>query len=86
MSEISEVLRILAKDGGHLKTMDCAALSLAADELDRFEMTQAALIESQAARIALNERLLSLIGRRNEGVLAPISAPCVATMYQWGSV
>lgn len=28
MSEIAEVPRILAKDGGQLKQMDCAALSL----------------------------------------------------------
>ena len=62
MSDTLDELRIIASDGGTLSKADCAVLNRAADELENaYRMlisTQAALIESQARRLALRERVL----------------------------
>lgn len=81
MTDIVEELRVMAKDGGHLTLQDRQVIARAAEIVEEMTKTQAALIESQAMRIALNDRLLGLVNERNAKALAPISARCEWTMW-----
>lgn len=64
MSEIFDELRIIAKDGKGLDTADRVVLFRAADELEQawqqLLSTQSQLIEANAMRIALTERVIEL--------------------------
>jgi hypothetical protein len=57
VTEISDYLRIIARDGGRLDIADRAAIALAADEL---EQAWRATIEVQRALIAANEHRIAL--------------------------
>ena len=57
----ADELRIIAKDGGRLSLVDRQIIAGAADTIDHLARllveTQAELIEAQAKRIAMHERL-----------------------------
>ncbi len=80
-------LRVIAKDGGRIDAFVRDRLNAAADELEQAQLllisTQRALMESQAARIALNDRLIALIGSHNRQALAPLKAECGWTWTGW---
>lgn len=63
MTDHPDILRIIAQDGGRLDSADRARIAEAAEEFERTHrmlvQTQAALIEANAHRIALNEALLA---------------------------
>lgn len=79
MTDVFDELRIIATERGPLAPTDRALIKQAADDFEllakQLIRTQAELIESQAQRIALNERLIE--ARRREmrlvnGHLAPV--------------
>jgi SAM-dependent MidA family methyltransferase len=61
MTDSLDILRIIARDGGRLDSADRAAIAEAANEFEQMQRqllaTHAALIEANAQRIALAERL-----------------------------
>lgn len=62
MSDHIDLIRIIARDGGRLDSVDQAALAEAANAFEWTQRellaTQAQLIEANAHRIAMNEALL----------------------------
>jgi hypothetical protein len=81
-TDVAEELRVLARDGGRLTLHDRGVIARAAEIVDMLISTQAQLIESQAARIALHERLSAMILKRNGSLLEPFSMRCSYTIYQ----
>lgn len=92
---VPEELRILARDGGRLDSDDRRLLALAAEQHESLARqliaVQAALIESQQQRIALNEQLLEL--RKPKGLAAALAGQPLSMgtgykgpglLHQWG--
>jgi len=73
MTDIATELRIIARDTRSMSTPDRSVICEAANLVEQLVATQEKLIESQAQRIALNERLLSVIGARQKQLFTPIS-------------
>lgn len=75
MTDHIDVLRIIARDGGHLNSAVRAELAEIANEFERTQRalieTQAQLIEANAHRIAMNEALL--VRKRAEVNAKPMS-------------
>lgn len=64
MTDLSEHLRIIARDGGRLDQADRARIAEAAEQFEQMQSaliaTNQALIECNAHRLAATERLLEL--------------------------
>lgn len=78
-TDIPSELRIIARDAKGMDTPDRLVLFEAANLVDELYAVQSKLIESQAHRIALNERLLALIGQRHNYLFAGLSCKVVLT-------
>lgn len=77
MTDLPDELRIIARDGGRLDMADRARISEAADEVEATQRelvrTNLAPIESNAQRIALNEKLLETLRRRDSQKVQPFT-------------
>lgn len=73
MSVVADELRIIAADGGRLRPQDCALIAHAADVYEGAERMREAMLEAQAAKVAMQDRLNAVLRQNVRQTLQPMT-------------